>query len=226
MRRVVWWDMRTLPLLLLITAFAAGAAEPVSPAPPAAAGQAPAQAQSKDKVYKWTDDKGVVHYTDKPPRQGAKPAQLPPLQSYESRSSIPNMAPSEPPPAAPKKVSIQIVSPAADEVYRNADSKIAVAVVVSPALEEGRQLRYFLDSAPQGGPTDSTSKTFSGLERGSHSIAVAVVDTAGRELARSSVRVQLQTPSTLDDAGGSSSQGRPFTPRAPTPITPAPMPKK
>jgi hypothetical protein len=143
------------------------------------------------EVYKWTDDRGVVHYTDKPPKKGAKPVQLPPLQSYESPAmpAPPPAAPEAPPPA---KVSVQIVSPPAEETFR--DTTVPVAVVVSPSLASGQQLLYFLDSAPNGTPTVSTSRVFADLERGSHDIAVAVLDARGRELSRASVKVFLMPP--------------------------------
>ena len=36
------------------------------------------------EVYRWVDENGVVHYTDKPPAPGAEPAKLPKLQKMPS----------------------------------------------------------------------------------------------------------------------------------------------
>ncbi|HUS24559.1 MAG TPA: DUF4124 domain-containing protein [Candidatus Binatia bacterium] len=178
-----------LSLLPLLLAASLAQAQTVPPAEP----KAP---PSKDKVYKWTDAQGVIHYTDKPPTKDATPAKLPPLQSYDGRS-VPVVPPSTPAaraPAAADVARVQIVSPPADEVYRDPETVVPVAVVVTPGLEDGRLLRYYVDGTPRGKASAETSDSISGLERGSHDIAVALVDASGRELARSSVTVHLMPP--------------------------------
>ena len=151
---------------------------------------APAAAE---EVYKWVDKDGVVHYTDKPPSQNAKPAALPPLQTYPG-NKLPDVGKlASPAPAAPPaKLDVQIMTPAPDETIRGAEAMVSIAVVVSPGLSGGQRLVYRVDGQPLGAPTAATSQSVR-LERGSHSLTVAVVDESGQELARSpSVTVHMK----------------------------------
>ncbi|HUP91754.1 MAG TPA: DUF4124 domain-containing protein [Solimonas sp.] len=153
------------------------------------------------EVYRYTDEKGVIHYTDKPPSKDAKPAKLPPLQS------IPGGMPASPPasavasaPAATAtatRFSVNITSPTPDETLRDPSSPVSIAVSVMPGLVGGYGLIYYVDGEPRNSsPVGDTSMSVSGLERGEHLLAVAIVDNAGREVARSpAVVVHLKQPS-------------------------------
>lgn len=146
-------------------------------------------------VYRWTDDKGVVHYTDKPPAPGAKPADLPPLQTFSGTPVTPNSAAPEPE-AAARPVSLRIASPADETTIRDPEGNVPVEVEVR--LEDGQGLIYWLDGTAQNRtPTPSTAYLFSGLERGEHRIAVTVVAENGKELSRASITVYLMPPTVL-----------------------------
>lgn len=143
------------------------------------------------QVYKWVDEKGVVHYTDQPPTQNAKPAKLPPLQTYKG-GAVPNNLDKFAKPVAGSKAAasgaatIKILSPGPDETYRSdSESSVPVSVLVSPSLAEGEMLAYYLNGAVQGAPTRSASFTINNVERGSHNISVGLVSAGGQEIARS-----------------------------------------
>lgn len=145
-------------------------------------------------VYRWTDDKGVVHYTDKPPAPGAKPLDLPPLQTF-SASPAGSTAGAEPE-AAPRPVTLRIVSPTNETTIRDPEGNVPVEVEVG--LQPGQGLIYSLDGTAQNSsPTPSTAYLFSGLERGEHRITVAVIAENGKELSRASVTVFLMPPTVL-----------------------------
>ena len=163
-----------------------------TPVPATATAPAPAAAPAKPapkkaEVYKWTDDKGVIHYTDKPPTDNAKPATLPPLQTYK-RGTLPDLnkfaAPAPAKPEAARGAQIQIVTPASEETFRS-DRAISVAVIVSPAPDPSQKLVYMLDGQAIGSPTSETSYALTEVDRGEHSVSVALVDASGQELSRS-----------------------------------------
>jgi hypothetical protein len=156
-----------------------------------------AHAASKAEIYKWVDNKGVVHYSDKPPAQNATPAKLPPLQTYKHGTN-PDLGKFEHGSDAPITAAgpqIQVVTPASDETFRGGERTVPVAVVVTPGLAQGQQLIYLLDDKPQPGPTTDTSYALTNVDRGTHTAAVAVVSADGTEVARSSgVTFHVQPP--------------------------------
>jgi hypothetical protein len=140
-----------------------------------------------DPVYKWVDENGVVHYTDKPPSDNAKPAKLPPLHTYKSGTN-PNLSKFDKGAQGGKATGaaqIELVTPAQDETFRGGERAVPVAVVVTPQLKEGQRLIYLLDGTPQATPTTNTSFAFTEVNRGSHTAAVTLVDEAGNTLATS-----------------------------------------
>lgn len=142
-----------------------------------------AQAQ----VYKWVDKNGVVHYTDRPPSQNAEPAKLPPLQTFKGGAapSLKNLNPSRESAAPTGPIKVRIVTPSTNETFRNdAGGKVDVSVLVSPGLQEDQRLVYYLNGIAQGAPTREYAMTLKDLERGSHNIAVAVVE-GKKEISRS-----------------------------------------
>jgi len=144
-------------------------------------------AAAADPVYKWVDENGVVHYTDKPPSENAKPVKLPPLQTYKGGTN-PNLSKFDKGPQGGKAAGaaqIDLVTPAPDETFRGGERTVPVAVVVTPQLKEGQRLIYLLDGTPQATPTTDTSFAFTGVDRGTHTASVTLVDEAGNPLATS-----------------------------------------
>lgn len=151
-------------------------------------------------VYRWVDDKGVVHYGDKPQHPGDQPVALPQLQTYKSGTAPPGFAnPADASSAANTKTpaaatAIAITAPEADETIRDADGKVQVNVSGQPA--HGQGLVYYLDGTAQNeAPTSATSYLMSGVERGDHNISVALVGADGREVSRSAeVTIHMKPP--------------------------------
>jgi hypothetical protein len=160
--------------------------------------------KEKDKVYKWVDDKGVIHYGSRPPDQNVKPAKLPPLQTYPG-GKPPDLTTTPAPvkdanAGAAPKATVNILSPQPDETFREADQQIAVAVEVPGGLAN-RKLTYYLDGVLKGGPTPATTLSMAGVERGEHTLAVALVDPQGKEVGRSApVTFHMKPPSATKPA--------------------------
>jgi hypothetical protein len=138
-------------------------------------------------VYRWVDADGVVHYSDKAPSPDAKPTKLPSLQSFNpqaltaGQSLSGDAAPSGG--AAPGYRPV-ITSPGADETLRENVTQVTISVAASPPNQSDK-LVYYVDGSAQGSPTTSTSMTIDNVERGTHTAAVAAVDSQGKEYARS-----------------------------------------
>jgi len=140
-------------------------------------------------VYKSVDAQGNVVYTDQPAGD-AKPVKLPPLSTVPAPSykSATQSSADTHQPAADNYQKIRIISPTHDATLRDNTGAVPVNVVVEPELNSvaGHRYRYFLDGQAQGKPTKSGQISFANLDRGSHTVAVAVVDSVGHELIRSS----------------------------------------
>ena len=205
---------KTLALLLLVLpafVLAQDAAEPQVSAPKKA---------TKDQVYKWVDKDGVVHYSSQPPTDGAKPAKLPPLQTFKG-GTTPNLnkfaKPGPAGAAAPAggPVMVEIVTPSREETFRGGERVVPVAVVVTPQIGAGQRLIYLLDGTPASPPTTDTSYALTGVERGQHTVSVTLVGEGGEEIASSNGVTFYMQPPTVDKKG-------PAAPAKPAPRPPKP----
>ncbi|MGQ0586681.1 MAG: DUF4124 domain-containing protein [Gammaproteobacteria bacterium] len=210
--------MRTLILVFaLLPAFVLAQDAPAPEAPP------PAKPKAKDQVYKWVDKDGVVHYSNQPPAEGAKPAKLPPLQTYKGGTN-PNLSRFDKPgakggAAAGGAVNIEIVTPSNDETFHGGERVVPVAVMVTPQIGAGQKLIYLLDGRPASPPTTDTSFALTGVDRGTHSVSVTLVGEAGDEIAASGSVTFHMRPPTVDQAkpANAPKPGPPPKPKPPKP---------
>lgn len=149
-------------------------------------------AAAEDKVYRYVDANGVVHYTDKPPSKDAKPADLPKLQRF-TPGSLPALSAPETS-TAPVRFQVSITSPAPEQTFRDHSQTLSVNAKVVPGLASGYSLIYYLNGEPQ--PTSGgLSAQFGPIYRGSHTIVVALMGPNGKEVTRSApVSVHVKPP--------------------------------
>jgi hypothetical protein len=143
------------------------------------------------EMWRWTDERGVVHYSDRP-HPGAERVDIGPAQTFPSLAPAPER-PAAPPPAAAREpvrsplfvyTRFSVVSPAQGETLWNLGGELNVELAVEPPLAPQHVLRVFLDGAevkdvPQGDTRFTVGEVF----RGERRLRVAVVDAQGRELA-------------------------------------------
>ncbi len=114
------------------------------------------------------------------------------LKPSNSMATQPTTAPRavQPPKqqAAAIRYQLQILSPAADEAIRNNAGTVSVTVEAEPALQPGHFYQLLLDGEPFGAPGEQTSFQLSNVDRGTHQLAVAVVDAQERVLQQSESR--------------------------------------
>ena len=75
-----------------------------------------------------------------------------------------------------------IVSPADDSAVRGNAGELTVRARVDPPLQRGHRLRLLLDGIAQGVAGRASTFELENIDRGTHSLALQVVDDAGRVL--------------------------------------------
>ena len=143
------------------------------------------------QVYTYIDAEGNRVFTDKPRTSQAQRIELKPSPAVPisppqpARLGIP-----APPPqplaevAAPAYALLRILLPQVDASISHAGGEILVTVQSDPTLQEGHQYRVLLDGQPYGEPGRSAAIVLNNVDRGSHMLAVEIIDAAGKTLER------------------------------------------
>ncbi|WP_456415498.1 DUF4124 domain-containing protein [Thiolapillus sp.] len=154
-------------------------------------------AAAQAEIYKWVDSAGNVHYGDQPDASNAeKMTKLPGLSTYappavpekparEIREDQPDASPAV---ASAKTFSyreIKIVSPEEGATLRSSPGTVSVFVALAPVLRKGDYLKVILDGTVLDKKYESTVLNLEYVDRGEHSIAVAVYDKTGKKLLQS-----------------------------------------
>ena len=139
-----------------------------------------------DTLYKWVDDQGNVHYSDKP-HPGATKMHLPNAQTFTPpATATPDDGSGQHRQQAQQQAySIQITSPSADQTFSNTQS-VTVSVSLTPGLQQGDTITITVDGQSQG-PGGSLSATFDGLDRGQHTASATLQEANGKVLSAPSV---------------------------------------
>jgi hypothetical protein len=139
------------------------------------------------EVYRWIDADGQTHYSDQW-RAGAEKIRIQESAVFSAPKVAPTAAQAGPGPAAPparRYDSLEIASPAQEEVLWNIEGQLRVSVRVNPSLQPGDGLRLYLDGAAQDLPAGSTDAQLTEVFRGVHTLKAQVVDQAGSVLIES-----------------------------------------
>jgi hypothetical protein len=157
-------------------------------------------------VWRWKDDRGVVHYSDSPvpgaervtlavapPASNATPGSTPPA---------PAAAPVQPPaPVAFSYAECAVVAPGNEQTF-NAVNMITASLQITPSLLEGHSVRVMLDGDPYGAwPARMLTFKIEGLARGTHVLAGQIVDAKKKVICESApVTFHVRQPSVLAPA--------------------------
>jgi hypothetical protein len=146
-----------------------------------------------DTAYKWVDENGQVHYSDRP-QEGAEEVYLPSAQDYgrsAPRTQAATPQPQSPanPPAVERPYELMEISvPTEQETLWNTGGTINVAVDMQPRLRVGHRLVVYLDGSRLDLNPPSASFVVPEVFRGTHSLQVAVVDAFDQEQVRTNPR--------------------------------------
>jgi hypothetical protein len=166
-----------------------------------AAGVALAQA------YRWVDENGVVHYSDRP-QAGAEEVELetapainiPPRPTATPRSVGPRTDNQEAD-AASGYASLAVAAPAAEETLWNIGGVLNVSLDLQPALQSNHQLRVYFDGSPQ--QVNGTQFQLQEVWRGVHNLQAEVLDENGQLMIRSQpIRFYVQQTTIVNPRGG------------------------
>jgi len=165
-------------------------------------------------VYRWVDGDGQIHYSDHPvdgsetvelressvytPRELPEPDQDEEVEGPDEEVEAPDEEAGAPDEEAgapgegeglgaeePVYESLRVVVPDNDETVRSNEGEVRVSIELQPGLAQGHKIRIYLDGNKASGELPTTQVTLQNVERGTHSLAVAVVDATGGELIRS-----------------------------------------
>ncbi len=164
--------MRRLPVILLLAVGIAGMAVSA-------------------EVYRWVDDSGQVHYTDRP-RDGAERVDIGSAQAIETR--VPEWRTtrrnSEGKEESFRYKKLEIVKPAQEEILWNIEGELDVSMQLQPQLQTGHHIELFLDGKPVALPRQGRSLQahVTDVFRGVHVLTAVVKDRNGRTLIESEPR--------------------------------------
>lgn len=139
-------------------------------------------------VYTYTDAQGNRVFTDQP-HKNAKRVDIPPSNST---SGTPPIRRAERAPAKPKAQAqattlyrydmLRILVPDPDATVRSAQGELIVSVTSEPALQRGHSYRLSMDGKPQAQVGRSPVFPLKNIDRGTHQLAVEILDESGRVL--------------------------------------------
>lgn len=141
------------------------------------------------QTYKWTDEDGLVHYSDRP-TEGAEEVQLPsdgdrsrPASRPIVRKAAGTAADSKVETLAFRYESLSIESPRAEETLWNLEGVLKVTLIAKPALQPGHRLRVYFDGTPR--MVGSANFQIDEVYRGEHNIQAEIIDKSDTLLIRS-----------------------------------------
>ncbi len=142
-----------------------------------------------DEAWVWTDDDGVVHYSDVP-RPGAKRIELAEPNSGQSpapRSSSANANADDANDNATEEsfsyTTLEVSSPGAEETLWNIEGVLNVSLSLNPPLRPGHRVKVYFDGNEQ--MVSGTSFQLQEVWRGVHNLQAEVVDGTGQLMIRS-----------------------------------------
>ncbi|WP_305813024.1 DUF4124 domain-containing protein [Photobacterium leiognathi] len=148
-------------------------------------------------IYLWTDENGVVHFTDQPQTPDATAY---PLSVTEVSGNIEQTADTiaaqttdvavveEP---AKTITTVSLVSPMHEQTIRNNEGIINIHAVTNSKLNNQTQAQLVLDGVVKGDPQTELTWTLDNVDRGSHQLQIQLVK-GGKVIASSdSITVYL-----------------------------------
>jgi hypothetical protein len=149
-----------------------------------------APAFASQTVWKWVDDKGVTHYSDRPV-QGAQRIEISVGSRADSTQPAPTSATSssqgasaQSTPAMTGYRDFEIWKPGEDETITNTGGAVDVRLRFDPALRPGHSLYLYLNGRlVEDFPGNALEYTLQNVERGTHTLIAIIQDQGGKRIA-------------------------------------------
>ena len=145
-------------------------------------------ALASQTVWKWVDEDGVTHYSDRPV-PGATRMEVAGGGGKQSNSTY--SAPSSPDAGTQQKptanvrpyADFEIWKPSPDEVIINTGGSVQINVRVEPVLQAGHDVALYLDGAlVQGYDGNTTEFNLMEVPRGEHTAVAVITDQSGQRI--------------------------------------------
>lgn len=136
-------------------------------------------AQEEKKIYKYTDENGVTHYTETKPTDDYEEADLPPLsvvpsEPVETGSSSQFEIKEEVDPSVVEK--FELISPVKEQNLWGTGGKLTAQVSeLTEAQKQKYQVQFVLNGKKQK-PSDKTTQVFDNIYRGEHNVQALLVN--------------------------------------------------
>jgi len=139
-------------------------------------------------VWKWVDDKGVVHLSDREVPGATKveisSSNRTPGSNAPVYSSV--MSPTSPVNTGPSYRLVQISKPVNDQTFVNTGGQVSVSLQLDPTLQPGHQLVLMLDGREVTGfPRNAYQYDLKEVPRGTHTATAEIRDGRGTKLQES-----------------------------------------
>jgi hypothetical protein len=136
-------------------------------------------------VYKWVDAQGVTHYSDQPHPGGqeieVQPKNLVSSQPSAASNTGPSPAAKPANAAAGTRYQCDLIRPENDEVFLNT-STVSMRLRLEPNLQPGDQIAIAIDGRRlDGQPTSGSEFVVNDVDRGTHTLFIAVYDRSGKQ---------------------------------------------
>ena len=136
------------------------------------------------EVYTYTDADGNRVFTDRPKPGNATRVDMAPINAMPAQKRLsPPKAPAVPA-AAPTYQVLRILFPAPDAVVEDAAGNLMVTVNSEPLLLPEHSYRLLYDGKDAGNSGRSAVFPLENLERGTHQLAVEIIDSHGTVMER------------------------------------------
>jgi hypothetical protein len=146
-----------------------------------------APAFAAQTVWKWVDDKGVTHYSDRA-TPGATKMELnvAPATTVEPSGYSAPRPQEESQAAGPPYRNFEISKPANDETIPNTGGAVQINVRVDPSLRNGHTVQLLVDGRPVANPGLTTDFSLSEIARGTHTAKAVIRDRRGVQIQETS----------------------------------------
>jgi hypothetical protein len=172
---------------------------------------------AETETWRWVDERGVVHYSDRP-HPGAERVDLRSVQSYEA-PRLPDRGADgngEGTDLENPYRRVAILQPGAGETLWNIGGRLDVQLDIDPSVRGAHRLQVRLDGEPVPGvPEAGTQFTIGNVFRGAHTLTAAVVDAEGRELAASAPVQFFVQQTSVQNPNNPNTPQNPATPNNP-----------
>lgn len=140
------------------------------------------------QAYKWVDEDGVIHYSDRP-REGAERIELSEYTRKTGAQLYRSTAPAAADDAGAEEAGpfrydkLSVSSPGPEETLWNIEGVLNVSLALSPGLQSGHRVRVYFDGQPR--MVSGARFQIEEVWRGVHNIQVEVINETGKLMIRS-----------------------------------------